>query len=720
MALTPQEEAELAALEAELGQRRPAAPAIVNQPAPSGLTPEEEAELAALESDPELQQIVQQPQEESFLSKILSPIETAGEYVDRYTGAPTRAALMEVAKGNIANIPGAFAAQFGEPTAQAPTGKQIAEEIGLSTEPIYRAGFDIPVETPSGRIVTAPTGQPLTTRPELPSPAGIAGLAVDIGADISNFVPVGALVKGAGKLAKGTARVAGKGARFAIKGSAAALDAEQGLENVIKARNTAQKYIESSAKNLKERWHPEVAKDFNEFASIAEKHGIDPSVLPETVEFGPQSTLAKKAKTIAEGPGGEPIQARYVKAQNEVENALENSINKISGGQKITSDADMGKILTDGYNNGIKSFFDQDFLTHNKIISKNPGMILDKPDLDAVKNQVSALKSRAIGRTRRGIGAQKQEASQLLNDLSVIENSFDKAGNLSYKRASELLSNIGEEAFKKIPPGMDRTPIDRKALQDLYFTLRDRMINTVSKSMSPEDATILANNNTLISDFLKEKGRVSKIFEGDLSPDKLAKRIKSSGDLNQIEALREILPASEFEKLKGYLLDGSIIRNAEGTPLYKSSIKKINKNKDIISLIAPGEEANEIIDLLRLGDRVGDFVLNSSNTNTARRFSPAEFFQNVLGGAADEVTLETLKDAARKKAATAIEVPKSVAAPLGVTQVTPKRASDLIKEINLIKSRKAKVLEAGKLMSIQEKNKLEENKLKRRKALGEN
>jgi len=78
-------------------------------------------------------------EETSIGEDILEGIGTIGEYIDRYTGAPVRAAVGAAQKGE--PILEAGYEQIGEPTKHAPTGKEIMQEFGVSDEPLIE---DVP------------------------------------------------------------------------------------------------------------------------------------------------------------------------------------------------------------------------------------------------------------------------------------------------------------------------------------------------------------------------------------------------------------------------------------------------------------------------------------------------------------------------------------------------------------------------------------------------
>lgn len=662
------------------------------QPSENRLTDEEASELAMLEE-------MTAPQEDpGFLSRAFETVKEgvvqAGSAIDSYSGAPTRAAIGAMMLGD--NPASAFYNQFGEDPGQAPTGKELAQVAGFSdeTQTIKRDPRAVEMDKKIFKVAGKPTPN-IPGTVETFSPAGMAGLAVDIGADPLNFIPVGLVTKGAAKAGlKGI-----KGAsKYALKGSVAGVEALADTNAISRSAETVSKYLDEVGKSVKSKFKPSQADDFQEFVSIAERNGIDPANLPETVEFGPHSTITKKAKVIAEGPAGEPVQQRWFQAQADIENAVDNNIKQYSGGTKL-SKAEAGEVLREGYNKGVKQFFDQDMLTHSKVIQENPGIVLNQDALKNVTSKVKGLRNKAVGRTRRGFGGQRDEATSLLNDLSVFENSLDKAGNLSYKRASELLTNIGEEAFKKYPPGT-KIPTDQKALRDLYFSLRDSMYETAGHVMGPEAATEMAMNNEIISNFLKEKGRIAKVFEGDLAPEKLFDRMAKSGDTNSLNALKEVLTPEDFQKFKGAYLDNFITRGKDGNPLYGMTRKKLVQNKDQISAILQPNEVQAFDELLRLGDRVGTHVFNTSNTNTASRFEIRKMAEEILSGGADELTLEKLKEIARNKA----KPVQAEVIPGKTSTVNQKTAKTVLKQIPLLESKTRQALKGGGVAGIQQTN----------------
>lgn len=638
---------------------------------------------------------------ETAATGTMNAIGEIGEFVDKYTGAPTRAALGQVALGEYSKAIPAFTEQFGEPTAQAPTGKEIAQVMGFSANPIVQS--QSPVEGAQGRIINQPgTNQPMM-RQEV-SPAGVVGLGIDIVADPLNFIPIAGAAKLAGKTGKFAAKTT---SQIALKGSVAAEKFLTGTAAIEKTADTTKKYVESVSNAISRQFKPTIAADAEKFADIAFRNGIDPKMLPETVEFGPSSTIARKAKGIAEGPAGDNITKRFEQAQGAVEDAIERRIQAHGG--KAVSPAEAGSALVEAHNRGVKSFFDQDMITHDKIIQSNPGMVLTQDGLKSVVSKVQGMRNKAAGLARRGTPAQVAEAKSFLSGyVDIVQRSLDKNGNLSYKRAAELMRNIGPEAFAKPMPGVKPSPFQDE-LKDLYFKVREAAYNSSAHVAGPEVAEQLVTNNVIISDFLKDKGRVAKLFEGNHAPEKLFQRLADSGDTEQLKALQTIVSPDDYAKFKSAYVNNLIVRGADGAPMYKSTIKKINKRFDQIKEVVGDEEVKELVDLLQLGDRIGEPILSKSGTGQSILFKPKEWVSNILAGGTDELTLEALKKRARAKSAEAAPV-KLTLLQGGKPQaksvkITPDHAKELLNQIPLLQSRPRQLLKVGQVKSTQETNK---------------
>jgi len=116
--------------------------------------------------------------------------------LDKYSGAPARAGIQKVAQGKPEQAWQAARQQFGEDPTKAPSGKDIAAGLGVSTKEY---------ETPIILNPFVQKGGKLTL-----SPAGVIGGFGEAVVDPTNVIPWGGIGKGAVKAAKGMGNVAGK------------------------------------------------------------------------------------------------------------------------------------------------------------------------------------------------------------------------------------------------------------------------------------------------------------------------------------------------------------------------------------------------------------------------------------------------------------------------------------------------------------------------------
>lgn len=156
---------------------------------------------------------------EGLLTQAGKGLAAVARKIDSYSGAPTRAALDAAVSGN--NPVPAFAHQFGEDPSSAPTGESIARKIGIPNTPIFSGNV--------AGVGIAKGGDPMSgpDTSKNPTMSGTAGLAIDVGADPINYLPVGkAAEAGMGAVAK----VAGKASEYA--GSASRWAGVKALSNM--------------------------------------------------------------------------------------------------------------------------------------------------------------------------------------------------------------------------------------------------------------------------------------------------------------------------------------------------------------------------------------------------------------------------------------------------------------------------------------------------------
>lgn len=146
---------------------------------------------------------------------------SAARAIDSYTGAPVRKAIGTLQEGKgISSALSQGMSQFGENPDLAPSGKEIALKAGFKDEPLNKGRVSFGI---------AKAGLPMDDAYPMnqPSAADVVGLGVEMGADITNVLPVGKIVQGAGKIASGGAKAISNFAKPISK-------VESGIANVAK------------------------------------------------------------------------------------------------------------------------------------------------------------------------------------------------------------------------------------------------------------------------------------------------------------------------------------------------------------------------------------------------------------------------------------------------------------------------------------------------------
>lgn len=163
---------------------------------------------------------VEVPSQPNSLVKLINavgtPVASAGKYLggkalegaaylsdkaDKYSGAPVRAAIGTAQnKGSLSDVVKSYINQIGEDRNKAPTGKQIAQKLGVPDTALS--------EVLPGFYNEAGSGYALKKGGALdPTASGVAGLGVDVAADPLTYVPIGKVAQGVGQIAKVAAPV---------------------------------------------------------------------------------------------------------------------------------------------------------------------------------------------------------------------------------------------------------------------------------------------------------------------------------------------------------------------------------------------------------------------------------------------------------------------------------------------------------------------------------
>ena len=623
------------------------------RPKVSDLLAQEEAQgLASAPARPKVADLVQQEAADpGFWSKAgkfavdygLKPIAWAGTQLDRVTGAPLRAgisAAQDVAASDLdlptwRQVPEGLAAfgkaaadQFGRDPGKAPTSKALFERAGLSGE--APGGSGSAYEVPAGPY-------PNMALPNFGgvSPAGAAGFAMDILTPAPGVGQVaGAMKAVGGPVAKMTGKAieAGAGAADLVTGTKAA-------SKVVGAAKTLGKSIDETTEGLKSMFKAKQADDFTESVKTALANGIDPKLLPESVEFGPSSVVSRSARVKAEGPLGQPALEKFEQGHRAVQEAVVKDVQKIAGGRILTP-VEAGEAMREGFNAGVERAFDGITISHNKILEAAPDLRLAPERVQKLagelgKLEIWAQKKIDLGSTKTA----KTQGKQILDAVASIRKNGE-----SYKGALDALREIGSTAFKSTNTMADIAP-DIAKYRQLYGELSEALIGTVDDTFDAATGQALRESNAAMSKIFGDKSLLGKLGEKSFSGEELFDALAKGGSTKEIQALKEYLTPEQLQGVKGAFLRDMIKMDPQDKFPFRSTFNRLRDNADVAgALFEPGELDN-YASLLRLGDKFGPAVMSTSGTGASNAFM--DFFRTARDRGTDAMITDPIKQKAR-------------------------------------------------------------------------
>lgn len=611
------------------------------------------SKLSDEELDSKIQAKISGP---STMDSVMRAVGEVGKAVDTYTGAPARAALSELTRttpefnkdkpsffGNIVNAAKAGYDQFGADPSLAPTGKDIAtSRLGLSDKPLatniptFKFSNEIPqdelAKLKAAGIKPDALGRYQMGSTEGFSPAGMAGLGIDIAADPLNLVPVGTVLRGTGKLAGVAGDIAG------------------GLAKKIPGVKAT---AEATGKIIDDFVKPSVAKDFGKLQETAAIHGIDLSKAPEAIEFGKDSMISRGSRSQAEGPGGQARLEKHREFLGDVSQAFDKNVADISQGAPL-SRADAGIHLKDSYDRSVAELFNKADVRYSTITKDYPALSLSEQAIEALTKTVNGVEKYAKGLVGRGIRDQRAMGEELLDITSAL-----RQNRPSFKQMNEFRDALGRKAFQT-GNSLGQVPSDISKMRDLYGALTDALQETVRTDIQGGEALAgaLKIDNQLISDFMAQKKAIADILGNTrLAPEQVFDRLTRNS--SQIRALKELLAPEDFAKLKGAYLEGMVKRDDFGNIQFaqlKTALQN-RQNREVVKQLFEPEEAAALFDLADLGDRAGIAILSTSGTGASNFFRDiGKGMQNTI---INEGAIDLMKSAARKRA---LALPKESAA----------------------------------------------------------
>jgi hypothetical protein len=646
-----------------------------------GLSDEEKLELEILREMKRLEKPKAQDEKgvlEELGSDALELVTDLGETIDTYTGAPARAAVHAAQVGE--NPLSAFGNQFGEDPSKAPTGKEIAQKMGVSDSSLSDLFPNLYTDDDeeANEWFKFKKGGAADI-----SASGAAGLGYDLILDPTLL---------ASPLLKGIS----KGAKF-LKGSNN-IDKAQAIKNPTVLGNTSEAIVENTdeARNiLNQVLNPKRSKNADRLLEIARGNKIDPNQLPHAVEFGKNSFPSRVQRFKAEGPLGEPILDQMENALRQIDHALENNIVKI-GGQNPKGIEFGGNLIREGYDRALDKLYKNMDITYSNIHKLSPGLPLSEKGFKTLSSKLNGLEKWAKGKAKRGIpGEGLEEARHLQKVIEAI-----KAGNGSVKQTVEIMQDIGELAFKS-QNYLEKTPKNIEKLKELYFTMSKSVIESVESGLGKDMAKALKENNRVFNEFFDDRSFLKQIGNKNISPEALFKSIVKKGDSNQIRSLKKIFDPETLQGLKSEYLNSLISRNADGHINFRKLRNALSDENSQVLKLFSGDEIKSIRELIELRDSMGSNVLSSSGTGASNAFM--DFFSHPIKSIGTSSTGDALSKnyvqvargevapgAIRKTVKGAIEMPKKTIE--GARNIKKLATSDKVKRIAMVSPAIARTL----------------------------
>jgi tetrahydromethanopterin S-methyltransferase subunit G len=538
------------------------------------------------------------------------------------------------------------------------TPEDLAGALPVSDKPLPSELF-IPIKERGFRSVQS-TG----LSPTLYSPKEITTEAIRYGYDPLILAGLPGVKQALGVGAKAIGATA-RGAGEAIQAGAKIADIATGVrvaspivEGTATAAKATKQTVQNVAKMIKDRFKPTVAKDIAKIEQTASKIGIDPKDLPAVLEFGPSSSVTKMEKTLAEGLGGESIINKHYDTRIAIDNAVDSKVASLGGGE-VKDTLQAGKKIVKDYDKAVDRLFRDVTVTNRSILEKNPGMVMTNnasKKIDAALDDIEKMARRRAGYESvdmvtgevkkvagTQIGAQKQQAQNLIDRVNAIRGTKNKTGQYDYDSFLEATQGMGADAHKM--QSQYNIAIDTAKEQELYKKLTDIRINDIGDQLGSEVANTLKANNKKMSEFFKKTDTIKKSALSGKSEEKIFESLVKSGDFKTIQNMRETIPEA-FTNARATFLDSLISRNEQGLINHITTRNNLAKNKTKLSMMFDADELADIDDFTSLGARMGSPVMSTSGTGGS--IAVREGVKDVAKEAALKAQLDILKKRARE------------------------------------------------------------------------
>jgi len=548
----------------------------------------------------------------SAVSTVAAPFAWVGEKWDRAAGAPTRSGIMETIKTG-SPYKGLMAAgdQLSKfDSNSAPSGKDIAQKLGLgetSLSDVFPDAYD-----EEGTGFRLKKGGLLD-----PTASGAAGTAIEMGADIGNVLPLVEGAKLAGKAGLATGKGLIKGTEYLGAGLRNVADVASGEIKAGTKIQQAGQAVATPVKKIAGMFSNEVSPKFAKAVEIAQKNGIDPELLSDDIKYGQKKFISRARRFLNEGPMGEDLLEQHQRGAQQIAKAIEKKTSAASP-IEFYDDAEAGNHLVESLKNARDTLIGDDDLTYRKVTKFAPGLYVNKESAAPLESFLSGMESRAKGLQRRGILDQQGVGKDMQKIVDSVRSNF-QGDKVSYKRLLDQMQYVGQAAFKDAPV-LGKMPVAKKELQDLYFKMRDSLLDTVKRDVNPDFAKEIIQNNEKMSEFFKNQKTLQSAFDEANAPEKILNQVVYGTDSVKNRALTQMLANNPdtLNAMKSQYLK-KIIGTADenGVLSFKKIRSNIEREKTRLGLFLNREEIKDLTDLADLGVSHGYDVLSHSGTGAS-------------------------------------------------------------------------------------------------------
>ena len=562
----------------------------------------------------------------------LGKVAEGAEWFDARTGAPARKAI-GVLQDDFTDLSGAASAakaQFGAPTALAPTGKQLALKAGVPTtalSDVIPSLYGTPEPNTGDPELDAKIKQFRSSMPSIeltkggfldPTAAGVAGLGLDITADPTNVIPVGAIAKGITKGVKGGITGTKELASFIRSMGKAAPVAEDAVKLVnVEGGFTkaAVQSVKDTAQEIKKLVTPGVSPRWEANRAIAVKNGIDPDILAGgALEFGPTSLITRSKQKLAQGIGGETFRARHMQGLGKVYEATNNVVKKIGDGIAPLAKIDAGEVLATEYKLASKEFFDKMDITYNTVLSQLPvNAPVPKGAIKSYREALTPVIDKLAQRSKNKFlnPTVRAQAQALATDLKKAS----KANGTMQELRQGMIQL--KDAFENSGLAKDM-PLETRVLRDLYGKTSKAYIDGTREYLGNEVAEALLANNKSMTEWFKTTERLDDLISSGKPGEEIFRKAIENADSNMLKDLKLVFADKPgvLKRAKAAFVDSLMKVDEDGIFSFARFNNKVRDPKTamVLSQLFEPQEIKDLLELTKMGENMGPQILNPSKT----------------------------------------------------------------------------------------------------------